>query len=114
MEKSMAFDFKNWNTADWSELNAQTQMAVIAELADYLKANTSVTVVFTKLNGEVRTLNCTLNDAILGPGRALTESEIQELNETTTTPTPGTSLSVWDVDNSAWRSFRFDRVISIT
>ena len=110
----MSFNFLNWNNANWNELSDQDQLSVISELVTYLKANTNVSVVFTKLNDEVRTLNCTLNQDILGSERAMTESEIQELNATTTTPTPGTSLSVWDTDNDAWRSCRFDRVISIS
>lgn len=56
---------------------------------------------FTKVNGEVRIMKCTLQDSYIP--------------ETTSEKTkkPNTDiLSVWDIEKSAWRSFRVDSLNS--
>lgn len=56
---------------------------------------------FTKVNGEQRTMRCTLKTALLpeppkeGP---------------MTHPKPENVLPVWDIDKNGWRSFRVDSV----
>ena len=56
---------------------------------------------FTKLNGEVRIMKCTLQDSYIPE----TTSE--------TTKKPNTDiLSVWDIEKGAWRSFRVDSLNS--
>ena len=70
-----------------------------AILVEGLK-NNLVKVVFTKVNGDERTMNCTLHDSIL-PEPTITE--------TTKKVNPDT-ISVWDIDNDGWRSFRVDSV----
>jgi hypothetical protein len=66
------------------------------------------TVVFTKLNGEVRELYCTLDS---------TEMPVVEKKLLTENETPrkanDNSLSVWDLDKKAWRSFRLDSIIEV-
>ena len=62
--------------------------------------NNLVKVVFTKVNGDERTMNCTLHDSIL-PEPTITE--------TTKKVNPDT-ISVWDIDNDGWRSFRLDSI----
>mgnify|MGYP002641684500 FL=1 len=62
--------------------------------------NNLVKVVFTKVNGDERTMNCTLHDSIL-PEPTITE--------TTKKVNPDT-ISVWDIDNGGWRSFRLDSI----
>jgi hypothetical protein len=69
---------------------------------DELKANLrnqDAKVTFTKVDGTERVMRCTLRDD------ALPVSE-----STTTTSRSPDVLSVWDLDKSAWRSFRFDSV----
>lgn len=71
------------------------------DLKVYLKTNT-VTVVFTKLNGEERRLKCTLNEQFI---------PITESKQTNTTKKQNTDvMSVWDLENSGWRSFRVDSI----
>ena len=65
------------------------------------------TVVFTKLNGEVRELYCTLDP------EELPVSDKQLLTENTTKKENDEVLSVWDLDKKAWRSFRLDSIIEV-
>ena len=62
-------------------------------------------VTFTKLNGELRTMPCTLDTTLLPP-LSLNESH-------KTRPYKPETLSVWCVDKSEWRSFRVANVIGI-
>ena len=60
------------------------------------------TVVFTKVDGSQRTMNCTLNSRYL-----------PEQKETDGKGKSGASISVWDTDKNAWRSFRVDSVLKV-
>ncbi len=68
-------------------------------LVEGLKRNL-VKVVFMKVNGDLREMNCTLHDSIL-PESTITKTE-KKVNLDT--------ISVWDIDNSGWRSFRIDSI----
>lgn len=72
------------------------------ELKKMLKAG-KVCVIFTKVNGSERTMNCTLSESIV-PQVPNTETKHKKQNEEV--------CPVWDVDLNAWRSFRFDSVKS--
>lgn len=61
------------------------------------------TVTFTKVNGETRTMQCTLHPDYLPESRLLTE------DDTPRTQDPNT-LPVWDIESKGWRSFRLDSV----
>ena len=61
-------------------------------------------VEFTKLNGDHRSMRCTLAESFLP---AKTKNSM--------TPVEKPNLAVvWDVDAGAWRSFKLDRVISVS
>jgi hypothetical protein len=62
-------------------------------------------VTFTKVNGESRTMPCTLDSSLLPP------QPLKEFHETRLYK-PET-LSVWCVDKSEWRSFRVANVTRI-
>lgn len=68
------------------------------------------TVVFTKVNGDERTMRCTLQKSVLpkaskeDPNWHLSEKKMRDLNEET--------LVVWDGDVDGWRSFRVENVTS--
>ena len=79
------------------------------ELKQQLSDNV-VTVVFEKKDGTTRTMRCTLLAEYLptklvpeGP-QLLQEARVENENV----------LSVWDLDNGGWRSFRIDSIKSIT
>ena len=62
-------------------------------------------ITFTKVNGEPRTMPCTLDSSLLPP------QPLKEFHQTRLYK-PET-LSVWCVDKSEWRSFRVANVTRI-
>lgn len=62
-------------------------------------------VVFEKMNGTVRRLKCTLDIDLL--------PKKEEFKSETGKSGPRNSLYVLDVELNQWRSFRFDRLISV-
>lgn len=65
-------------------------------------------ITFTKVNGEERTMSCTLLESMLPPARAeepITQKKVRELNEKV--------VAVWCVDKKSFRSFRIDNVTKI-
>ena len=65
--------------------------------------NGVVEVKFTKVNGNTRTMKCTLQESYL-PSQVDLEEAIQNKNSST-------NLAVWDIDNNSWRSFRKESII---
>ena len=61
-------------------------------------------VVFTKLDGTNRRMLCTTNVSFI--------PESAKSSETFKRKSSDTSLAVWDLQKEAWRSFRYDSVIS--
>lgn len=61
-----------------------------------------VTVNFTKKDGEVREMRCTLNEGMVPPYEKKTERKVNE-----------EICFVFDLDKNAWRSFRFDTVTQV-
>jgi hypothetical protein len=79
-----------------------------------LQAST-ITVQFTKADGTVRDMQCTLNPEQL-PDMVTTgpvDGIVVESAKPRKAPDPH-SLRVFDVDKQEWRSFRFDRLLKIT
>lgn len=74
------------------------------ELKEQLK-NGVITVVFEKVDGSERTMNCTLDPNKLPP-QLLTEQQesakIRNQNDDV--------LAVWDIDANGWRSFHVSKV----
>ncbi len=68
-------------------------------LVEGLKKNV-MRITFTKVNGDERVMLCTLHDSILP------EQPISEIKKKVNPDT----LSVWDLDNNGWRSFRLDSI----
>lgn len=67
-------------------------------------AQGEATVVFTKLNGQERTMRCTLQEGVIPP-----YSE----KGTRKNPPSGDVLAVWDLEKGEWRAFRYDSVKSV-
>lgn len=78
------------------------------ELKEVLQ-NGVVTVVFTKVDGTERSMKCTLLPEYMPENVAQGQ---QLLTENTKVENPNT-LSVWDIDNGGWRSFRVDSIKNI-
>lgn len=68
-------------------------------------SNSVVTVTFEKVDGSMRTMRCTLIPSYLPEEYRNTKPMLTE-----TTPL---TVSVWDVEQSGWRSFRLDSVRSV-
>jgi hypothetical protein len=62
-------------------------------------------VTFEKSDGSMREMRCTLIDTYLPPLKVLAEGETPAVRKENLEV-----LSVWDVDNNGWRSFRIDSV----
>lgn len=65
-------------------------------------------VTFTKINGEERVMQCTLNEKYLPPVKKdepITQKKVREINEEV--------LSVWDTKAEGWRSFRIENVKNV-
>jgi len=87
-------EFKNEN------LDART-----AILKDFFTNNKAVEVTFRKVDGEIRTMPCTLQDIPV---------VIKETTgKKTKKPNPEV-MSVFCTDKQQWRSFKINNVISIT
>lgn len=79
------------------------------ELKEMLQ-NSVTTVVFTKVDGTEREMNCTLLAEYL-PNQETDKQQLLTENATRT-ENPNT-ISVWDLDNNGWRSFRIDSIKSV-
>ena len=78
------------------------QMFDFEKLAQDLRTSTK-RIRFTKRDGTIRDLKATLQESLL-PAR---------VGEATARAHNPAVMSVWDVDNKGWRSFRRDSVIEI-
>ena len=66
-------------------------------------------VEFTKVNGEVRSMPCTLKAELIPPApvKVLAEGEVPKVKKENPE-----IMSVWCLDKKEWRSFRIANVIS--
>ena len=100
-------------------MDSQTKSSKVADTVATLKGiptkqelvemlgNEIVDVTFQKLSGDDRKMKCTLIPSMLPPAQRedkLSQTKIRNLEDKT--------LVVWaiDIEPSAWRSFRYDRV----
>lgn len=67
----------------------------------FLKNNIA-TVVFTKANGDERKLKCTLKEEFIPKSEAKITHKSRKSG--------GLHLSVWDLENSGWRSFSLESI----
>ena len=79
-----------------------------ADLKNMLSQNVLV-VDFTKLNGDKRVMTCTLREDMKPSATkddAMSQTAVREVSDAV--------VSVWDVNARGWRSFRYDRINSVT
>jgi hypothetical protein len=72
-------------------------------LVEGLKRNL-MKVNFTKVNGEERTMNCSLHESLLPESTPSATTKKENLDV----------IAVWDIDKGAWRSFRLDSITDYT
>ena len=58
-------------------------------------------ITFTKVNGEERVMDCSLQEHIIPPTNSNNRKENEEV------------LPVWDINKGEWRSFRLDSITNI-
>lgn len=79
------------------------------QLSELLRTGECI-IEFTKVNGEVRVMPCTLDPRIVPPApepKVLAEGEVPKVKK----ENPDV-MSVWCLDKKEWRSFRIANVIS--
>jgi hypothetical protein len=69
-----------------------------------------VTVTFTKVNGEERTMKCTLLGEYV-PNAPTTNGKVVVSEEKSAS---NSTVSAWDIEKNGWRSFRIDSVKSVS
>lgn len=96
---------------DWSEIDEATEQAKVkGELTHpnfkaWLKGllhETELTVVFFKTNGEQRTMRCTLEESKIPADKQPKGLSTRKVSDAT--------ISVFDLDASDWRSFRYESI----
>jgi len=75
-------------------------------IADMLRESVCE-VTFTKINGESRTMPCTLKADLVPP------VNVKELREERTRKPNPDNLSVWCTDKNEWRSFKIANVTRV-
>ena len=93
-----------------------TGKTVIRDWVRSLLQKGTVTVTFTKADGTLRDMRCTLDWASIPqdrqPGQPTVDGIVRESRQRKE-PDPH-SLRVFDVEKGEWRSFRFDRLQKVT
>lgn len=81
-----------------------TKMLDVQSVKDALH-NGVVVMSFTKTNGELREMRCTLRADMI-PAAPVVEGKTPKKENTDV-------QAVWDIEKQAWRSFRFDSVNTV-
>jgi len=91
------------NPTYYSKANETERTAMRKWMSSMLRMG-PVKVIFQKKDGSLREMNCTLQEGVVVPHEKTTERVKQENVEV---------CAVWDIDKSAWRSFRYDSITQI-
>ena len=73
---------------------------IIREEVQNMLENNICLVEFTKANGDMRSMPCTLRADMLPPTKGLGKAST-------------TNMTVWCIDKASWRSFRLENVKSV-
>jgi hypothetical protein len=91
---------KDWTDQDWDKFSKW--------LTGMLKINETVTVTFTKVDGTIRVMNCTLKPELLPVVEVKPLAEGKLLRKESTT-----SIRVYDLEKNEWRSFTTKNVTKV-
>ena len=91
---------KDWTDSEWNKFTNW--------LTGMLKINESVTVTFTKVDGSVRVMNCTLKPELLPVVETKPLQEGKQPRKESTT-----SIRVFDLEKKEWRSFTTKNVTKV-
>jgi hypothetical protein len=100
-----------WGSDAFTQAKDRNSMKLTKEqIVEALKANVCA-VTFTKVNGETRTMPCTLREDLVPKYER--KKPVVESEETIKVKETSPTLSVWCTDKGAWRSFRVDSVTNV-
>jgi hypothetical protein len=102
--KEMSMKNGTW----YASANEQERKEFREWLAGLLK-NEKVTISFTKVNGDLRDMTCTLKELLI-PADQLKKTQVKE----STVDKEPTNQPVYDVNAQGWRSFRYDSITQIS
>lgn len=88
----------------YQEANVQ-ERETLKEWTQGLLKERAVEIEFVKSDGTIRSMNCTLNEGLGAVYVNTTQDSTRQRNPEVCT--------VWDCDQEAWRSFRWDRLKKI-
>lgn len=93
-----------WGSDAFTQSKERNRMILTKqEIVEALKSNKCV-VKFTKVNGEVREMPCTLREDLVPKYEHKTDNP-KKVNENV--------VSVWCLDRNEWRSFRVDSLLEL-
>ena len=100
VEDTALVPVEDWDEKDWNTFREFLKKDLFTKTAE---------VTFTKLNGDVRVMNCTLNPEVL-PAKVVTEGEEKPAR---IIKNPNNSLAVYDIDAKGWRSFVIKNITQV-
>jgi hypothetical protein len=115
---SLSFDQQSmWNRlngdpGNWYEQNAEPERKEFREFMLGLLLSEKVLVEFTKSDGSVRVMNCTLSESY-GAKYSQTVNPVPVEKAHKPPKVNNDVCKIWDIDQGAWRSFRWDRLKKI-
>jgi hypothetical protein len=89
----------------WYQETSDDERQAMKEWTTDLLKERKITVEFTKADGSLRKMNCTLNES----AGAVYVNKLPTEKEEAKKPNPDVCV-VWDCDANGWRSFRWDRL----
>lgn len=107
----MSYTAGTWTPEWYASASEESKLEFKSWLSNTLVSQSSITVKFTKANAEQRTMNCTLNAAVIN---AAYETGSEQPSNVILDQQTGDAFTVWDLDVENWRCFRLDRLLEIT
>ena len=104
IDKQRVADILSGRPGNYYATADETERQIFRDWVTAILREQEVTVDFEKVNGEFRSMTCTLVESQLPP----------TINKTTQKKANPEVCSVWDCNQKAWRSFRWDRIKRIT
>jgi hypothetical protein len=87
-------------------------MIISKELLIEMLRQNELTVKFTKTDGTIRDMRCTLKKEILSELFPIQDSDEEKTEKKVRTPNPNV-ISVVDLEKKEWRSFKFDTILEV-
>jgi len=100
LDKQRVADILSGRPGNYYSNADETERQIFRDWLTSALIREEVTVDFEKVNGEFRSMTCTLQESRLPPA----------INKTTQKKANLEVCVVWDCNQQAWRSFRWDRI----